>query len=176
MIDEALAKKQGVTEKQRKKLRKLYVRLADILDATAPALDEHKPAVAEKLRKLEFKLQKNWNFPQDANFHTYQFRLPGCICPKIDNAERFGMAKITTVGCPYHSPKVPYKGITITDKNTPTIKSDVTTSIDVHLREDNQYVNIILPSNHIIVIESDGEVNVYDHTDTYLGSHRLVSK
>ncbi len=103
-LNERLAKRQGVTPKQRKKLAKLYPKLSKLFKRAETALDVDKPAISAKLTKLEFKLQKCWNFPLDANFHSYWNKLPGCLCPRGggDNEEAWGHHRIITITCPYH--------------------------------------------------------------------------
>lgn len=55
------------------------------------------------LTELEYRLQRAWNFPEDENYHSYQYELSGCICPTMDNYERLGTPyKIVTKGCLYH--------------------------------------------------------------------------
>ena len=54
------------------------------------------------IQELEFALQKEWNIPQDANYHTYWSRPKHCTCPKMDNKDRFGFGKIISGDCPLH--------------------------------------------------------------------------
>lgn len=59
--------------------------------------------ILERLTELEYQLQDYWNFPQNKDFHTYQWDLPQCKCPSTDNKERAGMGSwIVSVDCPYH--------------------------------------------------------------------------
>lgn len=63
-------------------------------------------AVSEVVRGLEFALQKLWNFPQDEDFHRYQFMIKGCECPKMDNEDmfRFGLPyRYYNMECPIHT-------------------------------------------------------------------------
>ncbi len=58
--------------------------------------------LASMLTALEFEQQRLWKFTLDANYHRF-FDLPGCTCPKLDNAERVGSPhKIHNVDCPIH--------------------------------------------------------------------------
>jgi len=53
----------------------------------------------------------------------------------------------------------------ITD-NTYTIqKSDSTNHINVHLQQDTEYVNIILPNDSILVIDAK-TMSIYDESET----------
>lgn len=101
-LNEALAKQQGVTEEQRAKMPELYKELEEAFDY-AHAHPELGFEHSIRVKAIEFKLQENWNFPQNELFHTYQFRIPGCICPIMDNQERFGHEKIYVTTCPIHS-------------------------------------------------------------------------
>lgn len=72
-------------------------------------------------------------------------------------------------------PRPPYKPLKITEGTSIQLKAESTKSIDVHLRELDQYVNIILPSGHIIVIEPDN-MTMYDDTDTQIDTMKIVVK
>jgi hypothetical protein len=103
-LNENLAKKQKITHKQRKNLDNLYKDLEDVFTRASNDNDIEKNGkdYAKEVLDLEFKLQENWNFNLDRSKHTWWNRLPGCLCPKMDNAERFGYDKITNSKCPYH--------------------------------------------------------------------------
>ena len=60
-----------------------------------------------------------------------------------------------------------YQAMKVTDGNNATIKSDKTTSVDVHIGEENQHVNVILPNKQIIRIEV-GSITHFDHDETAL--------
>ena len=104
VLNEALALKQKITEKQRDNLFALYKELDELFEEAGNDLnlDKNGREYVEILRELEFSLQENWNFDKDELKHTWWNKLPGCTCPKMDNAERFGFPKIITGGCPYH--------------------------------------------------------------------------
>lgn len=70
------------------------------------------------IQELEFALQKEWGFPQDANYHTYWSRPKSCTCPKMDNADYFGFGKIITSDCPLHGHGFEFEKI----KNKPSDK------------------------------------------------------
>jgi len=42
------------------------------------------------LEFLEFNMQREWKFSQDASFHTWWYRIPHCICDKHANDLLFG--------------------------------------------------------------------------------------
>jgi len=117
-INEELAKKQKITDEQRKNLDSIYNKMEELFDVAKSVNSSdlstdlkfyisHK--LAEGLKKLEYKLQKNWNFPQDARYHVWWNRLYGCKCPKLDNEERFGQDKFISNKCPYHGFKTKSK-------------------------------------------------------------------
>ncbi len=64
------------------------------------------------------------------------------------------------------------KPIKIVDGTAVQLKSQITKSVDVHLQDISQYVNIILPDEAILVIESDGTVTRYED-DNLIGEHRI---
>jgi len=106
ILNQKLLKKNKVTEAQEEKLYKLYEELDNIFkqDKTLDASNkEQAKTLVLELENLEFELQKNWNFPQSVNFHTYWSKLSNCSCPKLDNQERIGTGQRITVGdCIYH--------------------------------------------------------------------------
>ncbi len=109
-FNKELLLKQKVTREQRQELEHIYALLENIVNV-AKILQEDDDLtystgyiISNTIRDIEFQLQKNWNFPQNENFHTYQNKLPGCTCSKIDNDDRFGIeGKWITQTCPYHS-------------------------------------------------------------------------
>ena len=66
--------------------------------------DEYEPKeLLEDLTKLEYKLQETWNFPQDPNYHSYQWQLKNCTCSKLDNFDLLGTElSVVNINCPYH--------------------------------------------------------------------------
>ena len=104
ILSPGLLKIQNVSEAQIARLLELYEELSQLFDRARDAdSDEQCKVIAAELKDLEFQLQDNWNFPRSEDHHSYQFRLPGCTCPKIDNAERFGTPyKIITTTCKFH--------------------------------------------------------------------------
>ena len=105
LLNKKLIVENKVSLKQQKKLHKLYSKLSKLLDK-ANNIDnismEEGHKFAKKMKKLEFKLQKNWNFQQNELYHTWWNKFEKCMCPKIDNMERFGQEKIINNNCPFH--------------------------------------------------------------------------
>ena len=66
------------------------------------------------------------------------------------------------------------KPIKVVDGTAVQLKSQTTKSVDVHLQDISQYVNIILPDEAILVIEPDGTVTRYEE-DNLIGEHRIKS-
>ena len=53
-------------------------------------------------REIEFFQQSLWGFNLDSTFHDW-WKMPGCTCPKMDNADRKGTPyQIHAVDCPIH--------------------------------------------------------------------------
>jgi len=104
ILNETLASKQNITNKQRNNLNILYNELEDLIMRANNDKDikTNGPSYATDIRELEFKLQKNWNFPLDPLKHTWWNKFNKCTCPKMDNDERFGLAKIHNSSCPFH--------------------------------------------------------------------------
>jgi hypothetical protein len=97
-LNEALLKKQCVTEDEEFGLLNAYAELKDLLEN--PELYENP---VQMIEELEFELQELWHFPQDRNYHRYWKRIKGCCCPSHDNEDPmyFGR-RITVSDCPYH--------------------------------------------------------------------------
>lgn len=103
-LNHKLLQKNKVTQEQQDKLQALYDELFDLLQASKldKTLKDYEARVKE-LENLEYKLQENWNFPKDKQWHSYWWKLPQCTCPKLDNRERLGTGyQIVTLSCPYH--------------------------------------------------------------------------
>lgn len=97
--NEALANEKGLTENERLELDATYILLSDALNHP-----ERYDDVVSTVRDLEYTLQKQWGFPQDARFHRYQIDIKGCTCPRLDNYELFGHTedRYATSDCPFH--------------------------------------------------------------------------
>jgi hypothetical protein len=104
LLNETLAKKQKITDKQRDNLDILYIALEELVQRANDDEDIEKNAISyvEDMKTIEFNLQNNWNFPLDENYHTYWNTFAKCTCPIIDNIERFGQPKIIDTSCPFH--------------------------------------------------------------------------
>ena len=66
------------------------------------------------------------------------------------------------------------KPIKIVDGKDVILKSTTTTSVDIHLQEYNQQVQIIFPCGIIAIVEADGTLSVWDHTDTGLYTTNIL--
>lgn len=178
ILNEELLKKQKVTDEQKEKLYKIYEEITQILNSDKDTTREEKKEIFKKLTKLEFELQENWNFEKDIKKHKYHLFLPGCTCSKSDNMDLISTGTMyVDKNCPYHyQEEEEYSAIKITDKTNIQIKSKNCKSVDIHLRENDQFVNVILPDNTILVIEPDGEVTAYDETDSLIYSYKSNAK
>ena len=112
-FNEELLEKQEVTDEQEAELEHIYALLENTVNV-AKILQEDKhltfttgSVISNTIRDIEFMLQKNWNFEEDEDTHSYQLKLPGCTCAKLDNQERWGTPyKVITISCPYHGQEV----------------------------------------------------------------------
>lgn len=95
----AFARQRGLTHEDIAELESTYLLLMNVLDF--PELQDDPVA---RVKELEFELQRLWKFPQDAKFHRYQLYIKGCTCPRMDNAELFGITedRYATSDCPWH--------------------------------------------------------------------------
>lgn len=103
VLNKNLLTQQDINPETEEGLRATHTMLELILDnPELVGID----SVSEVVRGLEFALQKLWNFPQDENFHRYQFMIECCECPKMDNEDmfRFGQPyRYYNMECPIHS-------------------------------------------------------------------------
>lgn len=97
--NEELADRQGLNETQRLELDVTYELLIDALKNP-----ENYANVEKTVTELEFRLQRQWKFPEDSKFHRYQTQIRGCTCPKLDNADLVGYsaARYRVSDCPWH--------------------------------------------------------------------------
>lgn len=59
--------------------------------------------VLEVVKCMEYTMQSLWRFPLSSKHHIHQFYIEGCLCPKMDNKERFGSRYfVYNEQCPYH--------------------------------------------------------------------------
>jgi len=110
VLNEALVKKQNITEKQRDTLYGLYNELSDIFCAASDydeEIDMTRDDINGRITELEYNLQDNWNFPRDKSMHRYWYRLPQCTCPIMDNDD-MTMQDVIMTDCPWHGAR--YQG------------------------------------------------------------------
>jgi len=150
ILNEALAEKQKVTDEQRKNLYKLYDELnclfAEEEELLPQEVRERGENLARKLTEIENNLQRNWNFDINPKFHTYEFNFKNCICPRLDNSERFGFEKIYNCGCPIHSFKC-FKNKEVQDENKP---------LGIRMKDYEADYETRIPEDEHIIIRIDG--------------------
>ena len=104
-LNKTLLKQQAINPETEEGLQATHTMLELLLDnPELVGID----SVSEVVRGLEFALQKLWDFPQNKNFHSYQFMIKGCECPKMDNEELFRSCqpyRYYNMECPVHSTK-----------------------------------------------------------------------
>ena len=56
----------------------------------------------KSIQEIDFKLQELWGFPINSNYHRW-WEVPKCLCPDMDNRERYGTKyRVTRGDCPIH--------------------------------------------------------------------------
>ena len=100
----AFAIKQGVTYNDLRRLKVIHRRRYRLFDKIKAEDDPKRlKKLAEKITDIDFDLQEAWGFERDEKFHTWWYRLPKCICPKIDNRDCVGtVLRYTSHDCPLH--------------------------------------------------------------------------
>lgn len=92
-LDGAAVKRIGALHKEK---GKVYGKMID----TDVVIELH--VLANELTRIEFALQKEWGFPQDANYHRW-YEAPKCACPKLDNEDCYGTSRgYVSDECPVH--------------------------------------------------------------------------
>lgn len=104
-LNERLAFRQNITDEQLAKLKELHI-VKDFVFGLMEKTDDpvQLKAGADLVEQLEFALQRNWNFDEDAGMHEW-YNVPGCLCPKLDNMDsRYpgSTHRIHTQDCPIH--------------------------------------------------------------------------
>ena len=102
MINPHLLNKQNRTMSDLIKIKELHVRRIDIENQLQTCRIEDKRVLLECWTDVQYQLQKQWGFPEDAKFHRFWDML-GCGCPKMDNSERCGTGyAVINKSCPIH--------------------------------------------------------------------------
>jgi len=102
-----LAIKQKITVGDLETLKELHVERLELFDEMEAEKDvKILSKQVKKLQKLEFAMQKAWGFEQDAKFHSWWFKVPQCLCPKMDNEDMLGTGyNVFSDSCPLHGKK-----------------------------------------------------------------------
>uniref|UniRef100_A0AAU6VY48 Uncharacterized protein n=2 Tax=unclassified bacterial viruses TaxID=12333 RepID=A0AAU6VY48_9VIRU len=97
--NEQLANEQGLTEEERVELNGTYEDLIYALKHPEAFKD-----IEKTVSDIEFRLQRQWKFGEDARFHRYQEYIVGCTCPRFDNRELIGYSadRYRVSDCPWH--------------------------------------------------------------------------
>lgn len=104
-LNAALIRKQNLTIKQIKSIIWTHKRIDSlfIYIQNDPECDFEK--AAKYYHILQFKLQHEWNFERNINYHRF-WELPKCTCPKLDNEDRYPCGYyISNTNCPLHGYK-----------------------------------------------------------------------
>lgn len=100
-----LAERQNITKEQLENLKQLHAdRILIEQQLDQAHRQEDITFLFREWTKIQRKLQENWNFEVNDNFHP-SHRLPHCSCGKLDNDDRLGTGfAVRTQGCPIHDP------------------------------------------------------------------------
>lgn len=109
-LNPALIKQQGLIEEEVDLVVDIHVRLEQLfaeMKATPVSEKEKLRKMAQEVTEIDFSLQVAWKFPRNERFHSWWFRAPHCICPKLDNWDRVGTKqKVVNLSCPVHGDDV----------------------------------------------------------------------
>ena len=102
-LSKSIALRNNITLEQLEKLKQLHVRKLELFEQMAQETDRViLRKMAAEFEQIEFKMQENWNFPQDRNMHEW-YTAPQCTCPKMDNRDNRGTKYRTiNLSCPVH--------------------------------------------------------------------------
>lgn len=127
IANNALLKKQNISDKDENKMNVAYICLFSQLEAgDGKTMVQTKCAEPEEftpfqrkhiVRMCEFRLQGLWKFDTDENYHSYWFQTIGCKCPVYDNMDMVGTKlNYTSSSCQLHcESNFPEKRIAIAD-------------------------------------------------------------
>jgi hypothetical protein len=92
-----------LSEEAIKKIEELYSEEQIILKNMIKEEDRDKLLMlADDWHSIQFKLQKQWGFKQDINYHKW-WNLPKCRCPKMDNDDAWPTGHYVRIeDCPLH--------------------------------------------------------------------------
>lgn len=81
----------------------MYALRTQMIPGQKDGLNDYYNFVVNAIETLEFELQDLWGFDRDRKFHSYWYKVEGCLCPKMDNKDLIGTDKrIQHFECPYH--------------------------------------------------------------------------
>jgi len=96
--NEDLANNMNVSQANRDKLDRTYVILFDILENPYNYVNP-----VQMIEDFEFKLQQLWGFPQLSSYHSYWYKINGCVCPVYENHDLAGWGpRIIDTNCKWH--------------------------------------------------------------------------
>ena len=112
ILNQRLIEKQGLTDEDVRHLEYLHKIRADLFDLCERIDPDDSLGIldlrtyAALLESLEFDMQRVWKFEQNADFHSWWYRIPHCKCPKMDNSDPiFHGRRIFTNMCKIHGAK-----------------------------------------------------------------------
>lgn len=106
-LNPSLILKQKLTKEDVEEIKRLHVIRLELFDyMMKPEVKEDIALLRECVKGMElieYAMQKAWKFDKDRTKHSWWYRVPNCLCPKMDNSERFGTKdRIINTKCPCH--------------------------------------------------------------------------
>ena len=110
-INPTMADRQKLSKRACTNLIRLHCQMEDLFERI-----DSKPEGAnlkkfvKQIENIEFEMQKEWKFTQDAKFHVWWNRVSKCTCPRLDNADRWGTGqRVISSNCPLHGKRIKKK-------------------------------------------------------------------
>jgi len=105
-INERMLQERGRSEKLPliKKLHQIRYQVIQVMKSVhdSDGINENFLTYVEIIRQIDFLLQDAWGFSRDERYHQF-WELPGCLCPKIDNEDRWPTGYyVINQECPIH--------------------------------------------------------------------------
>ena len=101
-INSSLASERGLPESRVRALDTLTGRLLEVINRPFSYFGDHK-SVVSYIESCENVLQDLWGFDVDRSKHSYWNKVQGCVCPRMDNQDNWGVDhRIHDMTCPFH--------------------------------------------------------------------------
>ncbi len=109
LLNANLIERQGLTDEEVAYVEDIHQERENVfalMEACDPWIEAGRAMLsgyASEVERIEFRLQSAWKFDQNKLWHSWWFRVPHCLCPKMDNSENVGCdRRIYVSNCPIH--------------------------------------------------------------------------